>query len=443
MAQAASSSINPGFWAAVSTFPAEVRRNLIVLFLSQAFATGATTVSTTLSSIIIFDITGSESLSGLPSTVNFFVSAFAAYWAGRIMSARGRRFGLSLGYAIGAIGATLGGAMALEKNLLGFLIGGALVGVANGAIQQAKYAAGEMVPGGVRGSVVGGLLTGSAFGSLLSWLVSPLVHDLSVSRGVSPIEAGWFLGAAWLALGAVLIWLFLRPDPRDIAARLALTETPRAETSSALNNTGDPTREVSRLPIRSWSALLTEPGIRLALISMGLGQMVMVALMVLMPLHAKHLGHESAATGLISVHILGMFAFGWLTGRLVDGWGRKLVIQMGAALLMIAGFIAVFATRPLEMGFSLFVLGLGWNFLNVAGTTLLTDFLRPHERPRIQGGAELVTWLSAAIGALGGGLIVGAFGFPVIGWVGLGLGCVPFIATLLLSTSPKGQPLEN
>jgi MFS family permease len=445
MAQATSSPVNPGFWAAVSTFPAEVRRNLTVLFLSQAFATGATTVSTTLSSIIIFDLTGSESLSGLPSTVNFFVSAFAAYWAGRIMSARGRRFGLSLGYAIGAIGATLGGAMALEKNLLGFLIGGALVGVANGAIQQAKYAAGEMVPGGVRGSVVGGLLTGSAFGSVLSWLVSPLVHDLSVSRGVSPIEAGWFLGAMWLALGAVLIWTFLRPDPRDIAIRLASTDAAR-ETSagSALNNTarGDAIQGVSSLQIRSWSALLQEPGIRLALISMGLGQMVMVALMVLMPLHAKHLGHESAATGLISVHILGMFAFGWLTGRLVDGWGRKLVIQMGAALLMIAGFIAVFATRPLEMGFSLFVLGLGWNFLNVAGSTLLTDFLRPHERARTQGGAELVTWLSAAIGALGGGLIVGAFGFPVIGWVGLGLGCVPFIATLILSTSPKVQPLE-
>jgi MFS family permease len=103
---------------------------------------------------------------------------------------------------------------------------------------------------------------------------------------------------------------------------------------------------------------------------------------------------------------------------------------------MVAGFVATFATRPLEMGFSLFVLGLGWNFLTVAGTTLLTDHLRPHERARIQGGAELVTWLSAATGALGGGLIVGAFGFPVVGWVGLVLGCVPFIATWLLSLEP-------
>ena len=133
-----------------------------------------------------------------------------------------------------------------------------------------------------------------------------------------------------------------------------------------------------------------------------------------------------------------MFAFGWLTGRLVDGWGRSLVIQLGAALLMISGFTAVFATRPLEMGFSLFVLGLGWNVLAVAGSTLLTDHLEPHERARVQGSAELVTWLSAAVGALGGGLIVGAFGFPVVGWVGLGLGCVPLVATWLLTAKARG-----
>lgn len=423
MAQRALSSAQPGFWASLATFPKEVRRNLTVLFLSQAFATGATTVSTSLSSIVIVDITGSESLSGVPSTLNFFFSAVAAYMAGQIMQVRGRRYGLSLGYLIGAIGATIGAAFAIQKNLPGFLIGGALVGMANGAIQQAKYAASEMVPANVRGSVIGALLTGSALGSLLSWAASPLLSTLARDAGVPIIEAGWYLGALWLLIGAALLWAGLRPDPKDIALKLA---TPLEA------------RDVAIGAVRSWKVLLLEPGIRLALVSMALGQMVMVGLMVLMPLHAKHLGYEAAATGLISVHVLGMFAFGWLTGRLVDGWGRSLVIQLGAALLMISGFTAVFATRPLEMGFSLFVLGLGWNFLAVAGSTLLTDHLEPHERARVQGSAELVTWLSAAVGALGGGLIVGAFGFPVVGWVGLGLGCVPLVATWLLTAKARG-----
>ena len=424
MAQRAFSSARTGFWASLATFPKEVRRNLAVLFLSQAFASGATTVSTSLSSIVIVNITGSESLSGVPSTLNFFFSAVAAYMAGQVMQVRGRRFGLSLAYLIGAIGAVIGAAFAIQKNLPGFLIGGALVGMANGAIQQAKYAASEMVPAQVRGSVIGALLTGSALGSLLSWAASPLLGALARDAGVPIIEAGWYLGAVWLLIGAVLLFVGLRPDPRDIALKLA---TPN-EARDALIGT-----------VRSWRVLLLEPGIKLALVSMALGQMVMVGLMVLMPLHAKHLGHETAATGLISVHVLGMFAFGWLTGRLVDTWGRSTVIQLGAALLMVSGFTAVFATRPLEMGFSLFVLGLGWNFLAVAGSTLLTDHLEPHERARVQGSAELVTWLSAAVGALGGGLIVGAFGFPVVGWVGLGLGCVPLVATWLLTAKARGS----
>ena len=390
-----------------------VRRNLIVLFIAQALATSATTVSTTLSSIIIFNITGAESLSGLPSTINFFMSAVMAFWAGRIMQSKGRRFGLGWGYTIGVIGAILAASMALEKNLIGFLIGGALVGAANGAIQQAKYAAGEMVSSAVRGTVIGALVTGSAFGSILSWAVAPLVQGFAKSQSIPSIEFGWYLGAFWLLLGALLIFLGLRPDP----STLAVQETKAASGGVA----------------RDWTALLKIPEMRLALISMGLGQMVMVSLMVLMPLHAKHLGHEESATGLISVHILGMFAFGWLTGRLVDTWGRKTMIQLGALMLMLSAFVAVFATRPLEMGFSLFILGLGWNFCSVAGTTLLTDQLYAHERASVQGSAELIVWMCAAIGALGGGLIVGAFGFPVIGWVALGVGALPMLATWVLT----------
>ncbi len=422
------SAPRPGFWASLATFPRAVQRNLGVLLLSQAFATGATTVSTSLSSIVIVDITGSESLSGVPSTLNFFVSAFSAYWAGRVMAARGRRVGLGAGYLIGAIGAVLGAYFAVQKNLPGFLVGGMLVGAANGTIQHAKYAASEMVRADVRGSVIGALLTGSALGSVLSWAVSPLLNQAAQATNTPVIEAGWYLGGLWLLIGAALLWAFLRPDPKDLALKLEGQRSGNAASGSKAS---------SHPPVRSWPTLLENPSIRLALVSMGLGQMVMVGLMVLMPLHAKHLGHVDAATGLISVHILGMFAFSWLTGRFVDRWGRAPVIQLGAALLMVAGVTAVFATRPLEMGFSLFVLGLGWNFLNVAGSTLLTDHLSPHERATRQGGAELVTWLSAATGALGGGLIVGAFGFPVVGWVGLALGCVPLVATLILRANPR------
>jgi MFS family permease len=406
----------PSFFGIWSALPNATQRQLLVLFVVQGLSSGAVTVSTSLSSIVIFNITGAEALSGLPSTINFFVSAWAAYWIGRLMQLRGRRFGLMLGYTLGTVGAILAASMALEKNLLGFLLGGALLGAANGAVSQTKYAAAEMVDSTVRGTVIGALVTGSAFGSVLSWAVSPFIYEFAKARGLPSIELGWYLGAFWLLLGLILLAVGFFPKN---TVRVSSLE-PAA-------------------PIRSWGELWQHSPIRLALLAMTLGQMVMTGLMVLMPLHAKHLGHQDSATGLISVHILGMFAFGWLTGRLVDVWGRARVIQLGAGLLMLSGFVAVFATRPLEMGFSLFVLGLGWNFCNVAGSTLLTDQLDPHERARVQGGAELLVWLFAAVGALGGGLIVGAFGFEVVSVVALVVGALPLVGTWFLSEKQKNE----
>ncbi|MFN3265395.1 MAG: MFS transporter [Deinococcales bacterium] len=397
-----------GVWFSLSS---QSQRHLLVLFAAQGFSSGAITVSTSLSSIIIFNITGAEALAGLPSTINFFVSAVAAYWIGRLMQLYGRRSGLMLGYGMGALGAVLAATMALEKNLIGFLLGGAMLGAANGAIAQAKYAAAELVDSHVRGTIIGALVTGSAFGSVLSWATAPLIYYYAKQNQLPSIELGWYLGGFWLLLGFLLLAVAFFPKPISQISGF-----------------------MQAAAVRTWKQLWQVQAVRLALLSMTLGQMVMTSLMVLMPLHAKHLGHEDSATGLISVHILGMFAFSWLTGRLVDLWGRARAIRTGAGLLMFSAFVAVFATRPLEMGFSLFVLGLGWNFCNVAGSTLLTDQLEAHERPSIQGAAELITWLAAAIGALGGGFIVGAFGFEVVSLVALLVGALPLFGTWFLRT---------
>ena len=423
----------------LTSFSGAVQKNLAVLFTAQALNTGATTVSTSLSSIIIVHITGADKLSGLPSTINFFMSAIAAFWAGRLMAARGRRIGLSLGYLIGFIGAALAATMALEKNLIGFLIGGAMVGTANGAVQQGRYAVADMVGAKVRGTVMGWILTGSVLGSVASNLLSSIVRSYAKGINLPEIEFGWYLGSAFMLIAGLIVWFFLRPDPRDLALLerseaqgLALLERSEAH-ALALQTSSFTTSDVSaNLEGRSWATLLERPGIRLALSSMTFGQAVMVMLMVLMPLHADHLGIAPLTiTSLITSHIFGMFSLSWLTGRLADLWGRRTIIMLGALQLALSGFIAIFATRPLEMAISLFILGTGWNFCSVGGSTLLTDSLEPFERARVQGGAETLVWISAAIGALGGGLIAGTFGFPILGVIGMIAGLMPLLVALL------------
>jgi MFS family permease len=405
----------------INSFSKAVQKNLLVLFSAQALNTGATTVSTSLSSIIIVHITGADQLSGLPSTINFFMSAISAFWAGRLMAARGRRIGLSLGYAIGFVGAALAATMALEKNLIGFLIGGAMVGVANGAVQQGRYAVADMVGARVRGTVMGWILTGSVLGSILSNLISSYVRAYAKGINLPEIEFGWYLGSLFMLIAGLIVWFFLRPEP--------LTLAPKTSSVTAENLP-------INLEVRDWKTLMAVPNIRLALSSMTFGQLVMVMLMVLMPLHADHLGIAPLTiTTLITSHIFGMFGFSWLTGRLADVWGRRTIIMLGALQFALSGFIAVFATRPLEMGISLFLLGTGWNFCSVGGSTLLTDNLDPSERARVQGGAETMVWISAAIGALGGGVIAGTFGFPILGVIGMIAGLMPLGVALMTSDS--------
>jgi MFS family permease len=402
-----------------NSFSGAVQKNLTILFTAQALNTGATTVSTSLSSIVIVHITGADKFSGLPSTINFFMSAVAAFWAGRLMAAKGRRIGLSLGYAIGFVGAALAATMALEKNLIGFLIGGALVGLANGAVQQGRYAVADMVGAKVRGTVMGWILTGSVLGSVATTIISSYVRTYAKGINLPEIEFGWYLGSLFMLIAGLIIWFFLRPEPLTLAP----------QTSSVT------TEDVPRnLEVRSWKTLLAVPNIRLALSSMTFGQLVMVMLMVLMPLHADHLGIAPLTiTTLITSHIFGMFSLSWLTGSLADKWGRRTIIMLGALQFALSGFIAIFATRPLEMGISLFLLGTGWNFCSVGGSTLLTDNLEPSERARVQGGAETMVWIFAAIGALGGGLIAGTFGFPILGVIGMIAGLVPLGVALVTS----------
>jgi MFS family permease len=251
----------------LNSFSAAVQKNLLVLFSAQALNTGSTTVSTSLSSIIIVHITGADKLSGLPSTINFFMSAIAAFWAGRLMAARGRRIGLSMGYAIGFVGAALAATMALEKNLVGFLIGGALVGVANGAVQQGRYAVAEMVGAKVRGTVMGWILTGSVLGSVATIIISSYVRAYAKDINLPEIEFGWYLGSAYMLIAGLIVWFFLRPEPLTLAPK-----TPSVTIENIPSN----------LEVRSWNVLLKVPNLRLAISSMTFGQLVMVMLMVLM-----------------------------------------------------------------------------------------------------------------------------------------------------------------
>lgn len=180
---------------------------LVLLFLAQALATGATTASTVLASLVMADL-GSESLAGLPSTVVTLAAALSAGLFGAFMLRLGRRPGLVSAYLLGAAGAVLGFVGAWQRSIPLFLLGAALVGAAQGGYQQARYAVAESVPEQVRGAVLGVMMLASVIGAAGTGALSVPLTALAARLDTSSEVTGWLLAAAFLLLGAglTLLW---------------------------------------------------------------------------------------------------------------------------------------------------------------------------------------------------------------------------------------------
>jgi MFS family permease len=165
-----------------------------------------------------------------------------------------------------------------------------------------------------------------------------------------------------------------------------------------------------------------------ALTAMVVGQLVMVLVMVITSLHMKDHQHALGDISVvIAAHTFGMYAFSLVSGQLVDRWGRGPVIMTGATTLMLACLAAPLSPDVLPLGVSLFLLGLGWNFCFVGGSTLLADQLSPLERARTQGLNDLLVGLASAAGGLSSGLIFAALGFAVMAYISAALALIPLI----------------
>lgn len=397
-------------------FPHLARRITRTLFLAQSLGSAALIAIATVNSIVGAELGGSAALAGLPSAFSLLGSAFAALAWGYAMDRLGRRGGLSLGLALGSASAALAGKAIVEGSLALFLAGAALSGVAQAALQLGRFAAAEVHPPGERGRAISGVVLGGTVGAIFGpWLVGP-VGRLATRFGY-PELAGPFAAALLLhALASLAIFLLLRPDPRDIGRAIARLH-PEAHT---VEGNGRPILEILR-----------RPAPLVAVVAMVASQMVMVMLMVITALHMK--GHQHALADIslvISSHTIGMFAFSILSGQLADRWGRGPVILVGVGTLILACLLAPLSPQLVPLAVSLFLLGLGWNFCFVGGSSLLSDHLSPNERARTQGFNDLLIGLASALGSFGSGVAFAGFGYGGMAAIGAGVALIPLGLTL-------------
>ncbi|MCJ7733265.1 MAG: MFS transporter [Anaerolineales bacterium] len=392
------------------------------LFLSQSFVSAALITTGTVNSIVGAELSGKVAWAGLPVTVMLISAALGAFSWGFINERIGRRNGLGIGLILGAAGGLLSGIGIWQRTYSIYLIGMGLFGFAQSAMQLGRFAAAEVNPEETRGKAIATVVLGGTVGSIAGPLLVGPAGVLATRFGQNELVGPYITALILFVIATGIIFIWLRPDPTTIAKELAFK---------------DQKTQLTNKPSRTIPKILKQPGVIVAILSMVIGQAVMVMVMVITALHMKALTHPLTSISLvISAHTFGMYAFSIFSGRLTDRLGRETVIALGAGILILAGVTAGLSPDVLPIAVSLFLLGLGWNLCYVGGSTLLTDQLFPSERSRMQGVNDLLVGLASAVGSLGSGFVFAAVGFQIMGFVGAGFAVIPVVAVLWWNRHP-------
>lgn len=385
--------------------PAVQRRTLATLAIGQALGGVGVTSGIAVATLLAEDILGSPQLAGLAQTAQVLGAALAAFLLARVMGSRGRRAGLVLGYGVGGVGAVLCVLSGTYRSFPLLLLGTLAIGSATAANSQARYAATDLAEPDHRARalslVVWATTVGAVLGPNLAGPGAAVAHVLGIPELTGPFVFTAVAAVActgWLALR-------LRPDPLLVARQLA----------SARGETG-----ASHVTLRHvYAVVRVRPRAAAAMLAIAVAHAVMVSVMVMTPLHMHHGGAELEVIGLvISVHVLGMFAFSPLVGWLADRIGRAAVLAVGAVVLLAAVTLAGMAPPGGSAGLTvgLFLLGVGWSCCLVASSALLVDAVPLIERPGVQGASDLLMGLFAAGGGALAGVVVAELGYPELNW---------------------------
>lgn len=392
------------------------RRTVRTLVLTQATGAMGITIGIATASLLAKELSGSETLAGLAQTAQVLGTAMAALVLARLMTRRGRRAGLVAGYLAGAAGAGLAVISGVLGSMTVLLLGALLLGATTAANQASRYAATDLAVPERRARalsvVVWATTIGAVLGPNLTGPSGALAHDL----GLSELTGPFLLGAVAMLVTAVLAAALLRPDPLLLARELA-----------------DRDRRTPPEPVRgtSWSrarqVVRDSPVVLLAVVALSGAHASMVAVMVMTPLHMEHGGAALEIIGfVISIHVLGMFAFSPVVGWAADRWGRGQVVVAGGAVLLAATGLSAISPEghsPVIV-VGLFLLGVGWSMVTVAASTVLADEVPIEARADVQGLADMTMSLSAAVGGGVAGFVVGAAGFPTLSGLAAILGAV-------------------
>jgi MFS family permease len=362
-------------------------RTVFILAVAQALANSCMSIFGTVSALTGKMLAVDPRLATVPLGLQFILTMAATIPASHLMRKLGRRNAFYIGAAIGALGGALGMAATYLGSFELFCVSNAIMGASSAFLLHFRFAAAEAADDAFRPKAISLVLAGG----VVAAFVGPTLANIGTDLFAPFTFTGSYLFVALLCLAMfAVLWPVHAPPP--------------------------PATEIGG-PQRPLSEIARQPAFIAALLAATFGYGTMVFVMTATPLAMVGCGFVIGDVAhIMSWHILGMFAPSFVTGHLIRRFGDRNVLLLGAACY--GGMIAI-GLAGIEIQhfwLSLILLGLGWNFLFIGGTALLTKCYRPSERAKVQGFNDFLIFSGVALCSIIAGIIEQSWGWEAVVW---------------------------
>jgi len=383
------------------------RRDIPLLAFCQAMMQSSNSLAITASALVGFALAEDKALATLPLAAAFVATMLTSIPAAMLMHRIGRKAGFMFATGFGMAGGALATWSILEGWFWGFLGASALVGIYNGFGNYFRFAAADSVDAAHKGRAISYILVGG-------------VAAAFIGPNLANISRDWIASAPFAGSFAAIISLYL-------LSTLALSLLHLPHVANDDDDVGAPPR-----PLRQ---IARQPKYIIALICGTLGYGVMSLVMTATPLAMSHHAHHFSDTSfVIQWHVLGMFAPSFFTGQLIDRFGLRSILRIGALLGFATVAINLAGYTVWHFWLALLLLGISWNFLFIGATTLLTETYRPSEKARTQASNDFAVFTTVTLASLSAGALQHRFG-----WEMVNVGVLPLLAMIWVAIVVLGH----
>ena len=387
------------------------KKNVSLLAALQAllFTNNSTVIA--LNGLAGYALASNKAFATLPVTGWVVGAALSTVPASMLMRRFGRRAGFTVGALTGILGALIC-SLALWLSSFWLLCCGTIVfGVYNAFGQYYRFAAADASKADFKARAISLVLAGGLVGGIVGPQFSQRTVDLFTTQYMGAYLSLIF----FLVIVIVLLrWLDI-PPPSE------------AELAG---------------PVRPMREIAVQPAFFVAVTAATVGYGVMNLLMVSTPLAMGFCGHPfgDAAT-VIGWHVIGMFGPSFFTGSLIKRFGVLSVMFVGALILYACVAIALSGITVAHFWASMVLLGIGWNFLYIGGTTLLTESYRPSEKAKVQGINDMIIFVTMATTSFSSGLLLDRNGWDTINYLALPFISIAVVGLLWMMIVRRGQAM--